>query len=174
MLSEKVTSHGGFPNPSTACWHIYYMTADDHALLSARRLCTPANFLLIRVHFWVYWTLMVILAHMHRHCCSTSSFIGCKVNRNVAHSSRTPFIVQKELSKLDHVLSNNLPLNWEEQHSHHFINKVLLHVCLLLPSLVCAFVICRSQSPALSFSLLMICLFRSLSVVCGPSNTTVS
>ena len=47
-------------------------------------------------------------------------------------------------------------------------------VCVILPSLVCALVICRSQSPARSFSLPMICLFRSFSVMCGPSNTTVS
>lgn len=43
-----------------------------------------------------------------------------------------------------------------------------------LPSFVCAFAICRSQSPDLSFSLSMISLFSSFSVMCGPSKITVS
>lgn len=48
------------------------------------------------------------------------------------------------------------------------------HTGVTLPSLVCALVICRSQSPDRSFSLPMICRFSSRSVMCGPSKITVS
>lgn len=51
---------------------------------------------------------------------------------------------------------------------------VSIHTYVRLPSFVCAFVICRSQSPDRSFSFSMINLFRSFSVMCGPSKITVS
>lgn len=41
-------------------------------------------------------------------------------------------------------------------------------------SLVCALVICRSQSAAFSFSLPIICFLRSQREMCSPSKVTVS
>lgn len=64
----------------------------------------------------------------------------------------------------------NLPFMFQHKRTVHSIT----HVLSPLPCFVCALVICRSQSPARSFSLPMICLFRSVSVMWGPSKTTVS
>lgn len=59
-------------------------------------------------------------------------------------------------------------------HQHLSSTSEDLEPLWLLPSFVCALVICRSQSAAFSFSLPIICFFKSQREMWSPSKVTVS